>query len=164
MCRYRSLLIGRTGILTRMKPGGAEQHRVTSHDLEDRPSPPARSGLTTSIVVLAFVLVGIGTVQFVIGGVGNLIAGPDWQERALGILFLGLAAMGVYALRGWFEGRQKSRWVALALLPIMSLALLWDDQRYGDTTRAEWVGILVPPLAVWVLLWLPSVRRVFRQP
>jgi hypothetical protein len=108
--------------------------------------------------------VGIGTVQFLIGGVGNLIAGPGWQERALGVALLGLAAVGGYALRGWFAGRRRSRWIALAFLPVMALALLWDDQRYGETTGAEWVGILVPLLAVWLLLWLPSVRRFFRQP
>lgn len=137
---------------------------MASDQLTGATGQRARSGLTTALVFWAFVMLVISALRFLVGGVGNLVAGPGRQERAWGLLLLGLAALCGYALWGWFKGRKRAWLSALVLLPVTALALVWDDQRTGDTTWAEWVGILLPPLAVWLLLWLPSMRRFFREP
>jgi len=136
---------------------------MTSEQLTAQAKRPARNRLTTKAVFVSFVVVVIGTAQFLIGAAGNLIGGPGWQERALGILLLGLGLCGGYAVKGWFQGRPASRWTALAFLPVVALALLWDDQRHGETSGAEWFVIVVPPLAAWLLLFLPDVRRYFSR-
>jgi hypothetical protein len=134
---------------------------MTSDQATDSAARPSQRAWTAAVVFWTFLLLGVGAVRFLVGGVANLILGPGWQERALGLLLLGLAAASGYALKGWFEGRRKAWFAALVLLPATAATLLWDDQRTGEVTGSDWLAIVGPALATWLLLLLPSVRSYF---